>query len=423
MREKKIAPSSIKIAFFLLIALILRSAYAFYAYVHTFNEYKTEVQQVTALDPDGYNRLGLALLERGELSLTPGHLETSREPFYPVLLAAAHFIFGLSPVVGIGLNVLIGVLGCWMMYGVTLSVFQSERVALYALILAVFFPEWIYFSATMFREPLIILLSLIWIFLWQKYSVSQNSRAYAGMGTVFGLLCLTRSPFIPMGGAFAILAAFKIKPKYWARTIGVFLLCAFILEGIWMYRNERILKRWVAGASMGGSVMYLSLLYNYSHPEVPLEAPLSSGKDPVILSVNAQHLTLAQAEPIFYRACLEILIHHPLVFWGAFFHKVVKLWRPYPNPGWKYPHSFFGLSSLSLIGLFSGGGIMLLGLWGTLLAWRDHYPIGFLILFPLIMSIVYGLYWAVMRYHTTLMVGLIPQAAYALNSVFQRKES
>ena len=169
--------------------------------------------------------------------------------------------------------------------------------------------------------------------------------------------------------------------------------------------------------------MYLSLLYDYSHPEIPLEAPLSFGKDPVILSVDSQHLTLAKAEPIFYRACLNTLTHHPLVFMSAFFHKVVKLWRPYPNPGWKYPHSFFSLSSLSLIGLFSGGGIMLLGLWGTFLAWRDCYPIGFLILFPVIMSIVYGLYWAVMRYHTTLMVGVIPQAAYAVNALFQKKES
>ncbi len=423
MREKTIASNPIKIAFFLLIALILRSSYAFYAYTHTFEEYKTESQQVTALDPDGYNRLGIALLERGELSLRPGHLETSREPFYPILLAAVHFFFGLSPIVGIALNVLIGVLVCWMMYGVTLFVFQNERVALYALILAVFFPEWIYFSATMFREPLIIFLSLIWIFLWQKYADLKSSLAYAGMGIAFGLLCLTRSPFIPMGGAFAILAASKIELKYWARTIGIFLLCAFILEGIWIYRNERILKRWVAGASMGGSVMYLSLLYQYSHPEIPLEAPLGAGKDPVILSVDAQHLTLSQAEPIFYRACFQILIRHPLVFFGAFFHKIVKLWRPYPNPGWKYPHSFFRLSSLSFIGLFSGGAIMILGLWGTVLAWRDHYPIGFLILFPVIMSIVYGLYWAVMRYHTTLMVGVIPQAAYALNALLQRKES
>ncbi len=445
MREKKVNQASLKIACvpcsqsesvrgrlggrfwaracILFFAFILRSAYAFYAYNHTFKEYKTEGQQVSALDPDGYNRLGVALIERGELSLTPGRLETSREPFYPLLLAAVHFFFGLSPIVGITLNVLIGVLCCWMTYAVTLSVFQNERVGLFSLLLAAFFPEWIYFSATMFREPLIILLSLIWILLWQKYSSSRNGWAYAGMGTAFGLLCLTRSPFIPIGGAFALLAASKIKLKDWARTIGIFLLCAFVLEGIWTYRNERILKRWVAGASMGGSVMYLSLLYNYSRPDIPLEYPLGAGKDPVISVVLARHLTLDQAEPIFYQSCLKILIHHPLVFWDAFIHKVMKLWRPYPNPGWKYPHSLFALSSLSLIGLFSGGGIMLLGLWGSVLAWRNGYPIGFLILFPMLMSVVYGLFWAVMRYHTTLMVGVIPQAAYALDALLSRKES
>ncbi len=423
MREKKITQAPLKITLILFSAFILRTAYAFYAYTHTFKEYKTESQQITALDPDGYNRLGLALLERGELSLTPGHLETSREPFYPLVLAGAHFLFGLSPLVGMGLNIVIGVLCCWMTYWVTLSVFQSGRAALIALLFAAFFPEWIYFSATMFREPLITFLSLIWIFLWQKYSDSQSLWPYAAMGTVFGILCLTRSPFIPMGGAFAILAASKIKPKYWAQTIGVFLLCAFILEGIWMYRNERILNRWVAGASMGGSVMYLSLLYNYSRPDIPLEYPLGAGKDAVISSVNSQHLTLSQAEPIFYRACLEIFIHHPALFLGAFIHKLLKLWRPYPNPGWKYPHSIFSHSILSWIGILTGGGVMAFGLWGNILAWKNGYPIGFLILFPIVMSVVYGLFWAVMRYHTTLMVGVIPQAAYAFDTLFLKKES
>ncbi len=421
MREKKVVQKSFKIVFLLFFAFILRASYAFYAYFHTFKEYKTEIQQTSALDPDGYNRLALGLVERGELSLTPGHLETSREPFYPLLLATAHFFIGLSPLVGIGLNVLIGVFCCWMTYLVTLSIFRNERTAFFALLFAAFFPEWIYFSATMFREPLITLLSLIWIFLWQKYSASQNVWPYAGMGTIFGLLCLTRSPFIPMGGAFAILSASKIKPKYWARTIGIFLLCAFILEGIWMYRNERILKRWVAGASMWGSVMYLSLLYDYSRPDIPLEYPLGAGKDPVISAVNARHLTLAEAEPIFYHACFEIFIHRPLTFWGAFIHKVMKLWRPYPNQGWKYPHSLFSFSALSLVGLLTGGGIMLFGFLGSILALRNGYPIGFLILFPIVMSVVYGLFWAVMRYHTTLMVGVIPQAAYALDTLLSKK--
>lgn len=420
MRQENIKLRQFLIAALLFAAFLARASYSFYTYNRNSLRRVSLVQQTTIFDPDGYNRLGLAVLQRGELSLEPGKPLTSREPFYPLLLALAHFIFGLSPIVGMALNVLIGVLCCWMMYLITSIVFQDEFAALMALAFAAFFPEWIYFSAVMFREPLIIFLTALWAFLWQKYGREENPKTYLLMGLVFGSLALTRSPMIPLGAAFVILAAFKIRSRAWLKTIGVFILTAFILEGIWMYRNERILNRWVAGASIGGSVMYLSLLYNYSRPEIPLEAPLTDGKDPLINKVISEKMSLDQAEPLFYHACFEVLIHHPTIFFRAFLDKALKLWRPFPNPGWKYQQS---LSFLKVVGLLTGGGLMLLGFIGTLIAFKRGCPIGFLITIPIVMTVVYGLFWAVMRYHTTLMVGVIPQAAYALSLVFSKRES
>ena len=66
---------------------------------------------------------------------------------------------------------------------------------------------------------------------------------------------------------------------------------------------------------------------------------------------------------------------------------------------------------------------MILGLLGTIIAFRRGYPIGFLIMISAVMTVVYGLYWAVMRYHTTLMVGVIPQAAYALSLILPKREA
>jgi hypothetical protein len=160
------------------------------------------------------------------------------------------------------------------------------------------------------------------------------------------------------------------------------------------------------------------LLADYDHPEVPFETPLS-GSDPVVREAADKGLTLSQAEPIFYRACWQIFLKRPALFWGAFYQKVVKLWRLYPNAGWNYEHPY---SAIRLIGLLSNGSLTFLALAGLIVAWRLGRPADLLVLGPAVMTIVYGLFWSVTRYHTTLYVYFMPLAALALRRIRPMEE-
>ena len=54
--------------------------------------------------PDGYDTMARNLLAYGELSVVPGQPSTEREPFYSILLAAAHWILGPSLAAGLALT-------------------------------------------------------------------------------------------------------------------------------------------------------------------------------------------------------------------------------------------------------------------------------------------------------------------------------
>lgn len=402
-----------KCVFWLFIALFaagLLARVGYTVYVHKFDH------RPKGTHTDGYDTIALNLVRHGEYSIYLGKPTAVREPFYPFLLAALYLIFGSSPAVGLALNVVLGMLACWMIYCLTDRLFKNKCIALIALAAACFYPEWIYCGASFYREPLLVMLLSAWAWLWVARGDQESFVSYILMGLLFGLISLTRSPMIVLGGAFVLITAYRLPRRVWLKTIGAFLLCGTLIQVPWIIRNYCLLGRFVAGASMGGQTIYLSLLKDYDKPLVPLEQPLMDGRDKVIREIIDKNLTMEEAEPLYYKATWDIFIHKPGIFWTAFVRKVIKLWRPYPHRGWDYGHSF---SLIKVIGLLSNGTIMLLGLAGALLALKSRINIDFLIMLPSVMTVVYGLFWAVTRYHSPLMLGLIPLAAFAAYRGFE----
>lgn len=388
--------------------ILARVGYA--VYVHKFEH------RPKGAHTDGYDKIALNLVRHGEYSIYQGEPTAAREPLYPFLLAALYLFFGSSLAVGLTLNVVLGMLACWMIYRLTDRLFENKCIALIALAAACFYPEWIYCGASFYREPLIVALLSAWAWVWVSSGQGSRAAPYILMGLLFGLISLTRSPMIVLGGVFALITAYRLPKRVWLKTIGAFLLCGTLIQVPWIIRNYCLLGRFVAGASMGGVTIYLSLLKDYDKPLVPLEQPLMDGRDKVIREIIDKNLTMEEAETLYYKATWDIFIHKPGTFWTAFVRKVIKLWRPYPHRGWDYGHSF---SLIKVIGLLSNGTIMLLGLAGALLALKSRINIDFLIMLPSVMTVVYGLFWAVTRYHSPLMLGLIPLAAFAAYRGFE----
>lgn len=364
-------------------------------------------------DPDGYDRMGLQLLDHGQLLNLQGEPLTDREPGLPILLAGTHAVFGRSFAVAVGLSVVLGVLGCWLVFALTRELF-GDTAALWALAAAALYPEWIYYCAFAYREPLEIVLLLAWLWLWQRHRRRTEWAPFAGMGLIFGALALVRSTYLPLGALFLLFIVWGQRRRC-AAALCSFVLCAGLLVGAWAARGYRVTGRFVAGATMGGRMMYLSLKHDYSRPDEPLEAGLNDPNDPVNRAV--QGLTPAQAQPLYYRAAWDVLVHEPGLFWGAFAHKVAKLWRPYPSGAWSYGYRF---TLIRLAGLLSNVPLIVFGVAGALLSWRRRLPVGFLVCIPPVMTAVYGLYWSVTRFHTPLMAVFMPLAGLAAAGLSSR---
>jgi hypothetical protein len=227
------------------------------------------------------------------------------------------------------------------------------------------------------------------------------------MGLAFGLACVTRSPMIPLGGVFLLLAA---RRRASAGALAAFALCAALVNGAWILRNYRVTGRFVAGASMGGLTMYMSLLKDYDKPEEAIEHRLYHSGDPVFAQAQAAP-TAAAADQIYYRACRAIMRDDPRLFWGAFARKAAKLWRLYPSPRREYRHGF---EPLRWIGLLSNGPVFLLALAGLWLAYKRKAAVGLLVAVPLVMTLVFAAYWSTTRYRAPLMGCLFPLAGLAV---------
>jgi hypothetical protein len=375
--------------YLLALALVLRVGYALHLHQGTGG------RNLDFWDSEGYDRMGQRWLDTGTFSDELGRPMTDREPFYPLLLASAHAVLGRSYVVALALNAALGLAACWLVFLLTRTLFDEEA-ALWALGFAALYPEWIYYSAFVYRETLLAVLTLWWLHLWAA------GGSFALMGLIFGAACVTRSPMIPLGGVFLLFAR--------SRRVAAFLACALLVNGIWIARNYKATGRFVAGASMGGLTMYMSLLKDYDKPEEAIEQNLYHTDDPVLAEAQRAP-TAAAADQVYYRACRRIMREQPGRFWGAFFRKGIKLWRPYPSPNRDYKHAF---SVLKWIGLLSNGPILLLSWAGLWLAWKRRAPVGFLLSIPLVMTIVFAAYWSTTRYRAPLMGCLFPLAGLAV---------
>ena len=399
--------NSFKLGGILALAFLSRLGYDGYLYRHHFAKDPTAAARYAG--PDGYWALSLGLLQRGDYAFVPGRPETGREPLYPVVLAAVESVFGTSFWPGLWLNALLGALTSWLLYLLAWRLTAKTSVALLAALLAAMDPEWIFWSGMLYRETFLTFLLALWLLLDARAQVTPTPALYAAMGAAFGALALSRSPFIPLGAAYVLLAASRLRPAAWWRTLGAFALTATLFQIPWVLRNERITGHFVPGASIGGFHVYAPLRIDYSKPEMPVGTELD---DPLVQSLNHSKLSPEQKDRVYYRAAWKIIRRRPLLFLNTFRIKAVKLWRPYPHPEWRfnYPHSF---RAIEILGLLSNLPLWLLGLAGLWLMKRDGRDISLPAASLVVMTLIYGVFWGAARFHAPLVAALVVPAAIA----------
>ncbi|AEH45601.1 glycosyl transferase family 39 [Thermodesulfatator indicus DSM 15286] len=269
-------------------------------------------QPLNIVDEQHYNKLALAILERGEYGWAPGKPTAIRPPLYPAFLAGVYKVFGPENynavrVIQIFLSILSGLL----VYSLAKKIFHEEKVALLATGLFLFYPSLVIFNYLILTEILFIFLFLLALWLLvagieQLYRLdgrdcfatrllrgfaprndndgekprndtphpvtaseakqSRDSKAwiYSLLAGIFwGLASLTRSVTYPLT-PFIALFLFLVSPnKKQGLFAGILFIFATVLTlSPWIARNYQVFGHFIAVDTMGGLNLYMG---NYEH--------------------------------------------------------------------------------------------------------------------------------------------------------------
>jgi len=135
-------------------------------------------QPLNIVDEQHYNKLALAILERGEFGWAPGRPTAIRPPLYPAFLALVYKFLGAENynavrIIQIFLSLLSGIL----VYSLAQKIFRRERISLLASGIFLFYPSLVIFNYLILTETLFTFLFLVslWFLITVILAVSSTS--------------------------------------------------------------------------------------------------------------------------------------------------------------------------------------------------------------------------------------------------------
>lgn len=368
-------------------------------------------------DLNWYETIAESIYHRGIIADPAGNLTAAREPGYPILLAGIYLLTGPSYRAGQAANCLFGLLTVLLIFSMGRSIF-GRRTAWFAAIIAAFYPQFLYYTATLERETFQTFLLTLTVWLTLRAARSPSWRTWVPPGVAAASCALTNSALLPAGLmlAPAIWLLGKRTGREHAKGAAVYLGIMLSLCSVWTLRNERIFHRFILGINGGGAHMYIGII-------VPNEAAGTSAEekfvvnDPVVQ--EAMKLPEAERDKVFYRGALRFIREQPLRYLGVTGRSLLKLWRLYP-----YARAYaFHYELIKWVGLLSDGWIIPLGFLGMLLAGRRFPETDVFLSVVFSVSFTYMLFWSIIRYRLPMMPFVILFCAHALNAAVARFEA
>jgi 4-amino-4-deoxy-L-arabinose transferase-like glycosyltransferase len=368
-------------------------------------------------DLNWYETIAESIYHRGVIADPAGNLTAAREPGYPILLAGTYLITGPSYRAGQAVNCIFGLLTIFLIFSLGRSIF-GRRTALTAAAIAAFYPQFLYYTATLERETFQTFLLTLTVWLTLRAARSSSWKPWVPAGAVSACCALTNSALLP--------ASLILAPAIWLlghrlgrsllRGAIVYLGIMLLVCSIWPLRNERIFHRFILGINGGGAHMYIGII-------VPNEAAGTSAEgkyvenDPVVQ--EASKLPEAERDKVFYRGAFRFIREQPLRYAGVTLRSLAKLWRLYP-----YARAYaFHYELIKWVGLLSDGWIIPAAFLGMLLAGR-RFPEAEVFLSVLFaVSFTYMLFWSIIRYRLPMMPFVILFSAYALTHLYDRAKA
>lgn len=395
-----------KIVFLLfLIALAVRVIYV----------YSLGNQEIGCWDEEGWEIAENIVSGNGySMWVGVGKFVSARPWVFPFFLAGSMRVFGPGLLPVELMLCLFSGLGCILIYLIAKMIF-GRKPALLAMLIAVFYPPFIYWNGKITPESLAILLLLLAV-----YFLLRNKGGYLFnallSGAFLGALAMTRSMAYGLIPLLAFWVFFTQKDKRRAlRQALIMVIAAGLLIAPWVIRNYALHKKIVLASTEGGMTFYAT-----HNPEVLTKG----GGDFYVLGLSPREvagLSETQIDRYYYNKGLEFIKRHPAEYRKLLAGRFLRFWRFFPHTT-DLPDSYNFKHILVM--LFTDGPLIILGAIGLFLLAASRFS--YALLFALIIfnfNFVSVLVRSCIRYRTMIMPFLIILSAYAIYHYYLRIRS
>ncbi len=211
----------------------------------------------TTFDPYYFGKMGESIA-RGDGFLPFGTLIRRRAPFYPLLIGALYWSFGVKPI-------LVLLLQCLLHGGTTLLVFSlakrlfGDRPALIASVMCALHPMLLRYVPDLHLEALFTFLVTLTVWLTERFARLRDLRSGVMLGAILGVTVLTKSVLLlypPLFAAALLVREMRAKQRLPIFGLSAMFATMLLVISPWTIRNYVVTGHFVP-VSSGFSDAYL----------------------------------------------------------------------------------------------------------------------------------------------------------------------
>jgi len=324
----------------LITAFILRTAWVLSIPTQPISDFK-EFDRLAVSIADGKGYLGL-----------DGKPTAYRPPGYVFFLAGIYSLFGPNDFIARLINILLGVLTCWLTYILTIELFDMRTAWMAAVLIAVF-PSLIAWTNILATENLFIPVILgIWIS-FLKAVKSQTIRwswvVLSGFLLGIGVLIRPAALLLPVIMVLALILRirFKIFSPHGIKVLGKYVVIGLVISLVmlttilpWSIRNSIVFGHFVLVSTEGG----ITFLAGQNEFALTDEYSLDG---PVFDQLSADKLDEISYDQRAYQLAFQFIRQNPLFEVRLIIHKFINFFKDdvsgitynalsalYPLPDW-----------------------------------------------------------------------------------------
>lgn len=348
---------------------------------------------------------------------------------YTLYLSAVYALFGHQPLLARVLQaILVGGLQTYLVYLIAKKTF-SRSIGLIAAGISAFYIYFVYYGGALMTEPFYIT-AILWSLLLAMHLAEDNPRDQdiklgLGLGIAIGITVVLRQVFllfIPFLFIWIWTARFRrrlgLPIVSTVVAVAVVVLCILPIS---LYNQSRF-GRFVLLNTNSGYAFFWGNHPIYGTQFIPI-LPGNTYQD--LIPEELRSLDEAALDQELLKRGLQFVFDDPVRYVLLSFSRIPAYFMFWPSPdssvvsnisrvasfGILFPFMLYGLI-LSLDKKRFGNGKYLLNLFIS--------PVGLLLLFTVIYASIHILTWALIRYRLPIDAVLLPFAAFALSSIFER---